>query len=93
MAQTSDIAYHVFQSTYQQYFRLATLRKAYDIIANAIMSLSIFPHYTFDRDLLYGAFDGRKYEMITLTTKARHSRKYYKKGRGVVAYTLLSNQI
>lgn len=93
MAQTSDIPYHILESTYQQYFRLATLRKAHDIIANATMRLSIFPHYTFDRDLLYGAFDGQKFEMITPTAKARHSRKYYKKGRGVVAYTLLSNHV
>lgn len=93
MAQTSDIPYHVLESTYQQYFRLKTLRKAHYIIANAIMSLSIFPHYTFDHDILYGALDGQKYEMITPTAKARYSRKYYKKGRGVVAYTLLSNHV
>lgn len=93
MAQTSDIPYHVLESTYQQYFRLKTLRKAHDIISNAIMRLSIFPHYTFDHDILYGALDGQKFEMITPTAKARHSRKYYKKGRGVVAYTLLSNHV
>ena len=93
MSQTSDIPYHVLESTYQQYCRLKTLRKANDIIADAIMHLSIFPHYTFDQDLLYGALDGQKYEMITPTAKARHSRKYYKKGRGVVAYTLLSNHV
>jgi len=37
--------------------------------------------------------DGQKYEAITPTAKARYSRKYYKKGRGVVAYTLLSNHV
>lgn len=93
MAQISDIPYHILESTYQQYFRLGTLRKAHDIIANSITNLSIFPHYTFDHDILYGALDGQKYEMLTPTFKARYSRKYYKKGRGVVAYTLLSNHV
>jgi len=93
MAQTSDISYHILKSTHQQYIRLNTLRKAHDVIANSIMHLSIFPHYTFDMDILYGALDGQKYEVLTPTSKARYSRKYYKKGRGVVAYTLLSNHI
>ena len=52
--------------------------------------LPIFPYYTFDLQL-YAAADGQKFEMITPTAKARNSRKYFKKGRGVVAYTLLSN--
>jgi TnpA family transposase len=93
MAQTSDIPYHILESTYQQYMRLATLNKAHDTIANAIARLSIFPHYIFDLDILYGSLDGQKYETITPTAKARYSRKYYKKGRGVVAYTLLSNHV
>lgn len=93
MAQISDIPYHTLDFTYQQYIRLNTLRKANDIISNSIMRLPIFPHYTFDPDILYGAFDGQKYEVLTPTAKARYSRKYYKKGRGVVAYTLLSNHV
>lgn len=94
MSETSDISYHTLESTYNQYMRLATLRKAHDIIANAISHLPIFPHYTFDlEDLLYGGGDGQKFEMKTPTSKARHSRKYYNKGRGVSAYTLLSNHV
>ena len=93
MAQTSDISYPLLESTYQQYMRLSTLKKAHDEIANAIIRLSIFPHYTFDLDVLYGSVDGQKYETITPTARARYSRKYYKKGRGVVAYTLLSNHV
>lgn len=93
MAQTSDISYRALETTYEQYLRLSTLKKAHDDIANAITRLSIFPYYTFDLDLLYGSFDGQKYETITPTARARYSRKYYKKGRGVVAYTLLSNHV
>ncbi|MEY3349030.1 MAG: hypothetical protein RLY46_1069, partial [Bacteroidota bacterium] len=93
MAQTSDISYRTLETTYEQHMRLATLKKANDDIANATARLSIFPHYTFDTSGLYGSLDGQKYETITPTAKARYSRKYYKKGRGVVAYTLLSNHI
>jgi TnpA family transposase len=93
MAQTSDCVYYTLESTYKQYMRLATLKKANEIIANHIALLSIFPHYTFDLDVIYGAVDGQKFEAITPTTKARNSKKYFKKGRGVVAYTMLSNYV
>lgn len=79
MAQTSDCAYHILESTYKQYMRLVTLKKANSIIANHIAHLSIFPHYTFDLNVLYGAVDGQKFEALTPTTKARYSRKYFKK--------------
>lgn len=93
MAQTSDISYSILDSTYQQHMRLSTLKKACVTIANAISKLSIFPHYNIDLNELYGGEDGQKFETLTPTAKARHSRKYYKKGRGVVAYTLLSNHV
>ena len=93
MAQTSNCVYYTLESTYKQYMRLATLKKAHEIIAHHIALLSIFPHYTFDLDVLYGAIDGQKFETVTPTTKARHSKKYFKKGRGVMAYTMLSNYV
>jgi len=40
MAQTSDCAYHILESTYKQYMRLVTLKKANSIIANHIAHLS-----------------------------------------------------
>jgi hypothetical protein len=61
MARTSDIPYHVLESTYQQYLRHATLHAANDGISNAIAALPIFPHYSFDLDVLYGAVDGQKF--------------------------------
>jgi hypothetical protein len=39
MARTSDIPYHVLESTYQQYLRHATLHAANDGISNAIAAL------------------------------------------------------
>ncbi|EOU8142219.1 Tn3 family transposase, partial [Escherichia coli] len=36
---------------------------------------------------LYGAVDGQKYGVERPTVKARHSRKYFGRGKGMVAYT------
>jgi hypothetical protein len=84
MARTSDIPYHVLESTYQQYLRHATLHAANDCISNAIAALPIFPHYSFDLDVLYGAVDGQKFGVERPTVKARYSRKVFRarQGRG-----------
>jgi len=93
MARTSDIPYHVLETTYQQYLRQASLHAANDCISNAIAALPIFPHYSFDLDTLYGAVDGQKFGVERPTVKARYSRKYFGRGKGVVAYTLLCNHV
>ncbi len=93
MSRTSDIPYHVLEATYQQYLRLQTLQAANDRISNAIAGLPIFAHYSFDLETLYGAVDGQKFGVERLTVKARHSRKYFGRGKGVVAYTLLCNHV
>ena len=93
MARTSDIPYHVLETTYQQYLRQASLQAANDRISNAIAALPIFPHYSFDLDALYGAVDGQKFGVERPTVKARSSRKYFGRGKGVVAYTLLCNHV
>lgn len=93
MSRTSDIPYHVLETIYQQYLRLATLQAANDRISNAIAELPIFAHYTFDLETLYGAVDGQKFSVERPTVKARYSRKYFGRGKGVVAYTLLCNHV
>ncbi len=93
MSRTSDIPYHVLQSTHEQYLRQATLAAANDRISNAIAELPIFPCYSFDLGTLYGAVDGQKFGVERPTVKARHSRKYFGRGKGVVAYTLLCNHV
>jgi TnpA family transposase len=55
--------------------------------------MPIFPFYSFDLEVLYGGVDGQKFDVETPTIKARNSKKYFKKGRGVVAYTMLANHI
>ena len=93
MARTSDIPYHVLEATYQQYLRQASLHAANDRISNAIAALPIFPDYGFDFDVLYGAVDGQKFGVERPTVKARHSRKYFGRGKGVAAYSLLCNHV
>ncbi len=93
MAKTSDIPYHVLEATSQQYLRQASLQAANDRISNAIAALPIFPHYSFDLDALYGSVDGQKFGVERPTVKARYSRKYFGRGKGVVAYTFLCNHV
>jgi TnpA family transposase len=93
MAKTSDIAYHLLETTYQQYLRQASLQAANDRISNGIAALPIFPHYSFGLNTLYGSVDGQKLGVERPTVKARHSRKYFGRGMGVVAYTLLCNHV
>ena len=93
MAETCDIPYHVLDATHQQYLRPATLIAANDAISNFIVGLPIFPYYSIDMDALYGSVDGQKFATGRPTLKARHSRKYFGKDRGVVAFTLLANHV
>jgi TnpA family transposase len=93
MSQTCDIPYHVLDETHRQHCRLSTLRAANDRIANFIAQLPVFEHYSFDLEVLFGSVDGQKFEAATPTVKARHSRKYFARGRGVVAYTFLANHV
>ena len=93
MSETSDIPYHVLEATYQQYLRLSTLKASNDRISNFISELSIFPYYSFGLEQLYGSVDGQHLEMGTPTLKARHSKKHFRRGKGVAAYTLLANHI
>lgn len=93
MAETCDIPYHVLEGTHQQHLRPATLIAANDKISSFIAGLPIFPYYSVDMDMLYGSVDGQKFTASTPTLKARHSRKYFGKDRGVVAYTLLANHV
>jgi len=93
MAKTSDIPYHVLETTYQQYLRQSSLQAANDRISNAIAALPIFSHYSFDLGTLYGAVDGQKFSVERPTVKARYSSKYFGRGKGVVAYTLLCNHV
>ncbi len=93
MSEISDIPYAALQDTLQSRVRLATLKAANDLISNDIARMSIFSFYSFDLELLYGGVDGQKFEAATPTIKTRYSKKYFRKGKGIVAYTMLANHI
>ena len=93
MARTSDIPYQVLETAYKQYLRQSTLQAANDCISDAIAKLPIFEHFSFDLEMLYGSVDGQKFSMERPNIQARHSRKYFGRGKGVVAYTLLCNHV
>ena len=93
MAEISDIPYDSLLDIYQSRVRLQTLKKANDLIGDDIAQMPIFPYYSLDMAVLYGGVDGQKFEVERPTLKARRSKKYFKKGKGVVAYTLLVNHI
>lgn len=93
MAEISNIPYPHLQEVSASYFRLATLKSANDLISNAIKTLPIFPCYSIDLLLLFSSIDGQKFTVKSETALARHSKKYFGKIKGVVAYTLLSCHI
>lgn len=93
MSEISDIPYDSLLDVYQSRVRLQTLKKGNDIIGDDIARMPIFPFYSLDIAILYGGVDGQKFEVENHTLKARRSKKYFKKGKGVVAYTMLFNHI
>lgn len=93
MSNIANIPYSILQDTLQSRIRLNTLKNASNLISNKISEMSIFPFYSFEFGVLYAGVDGQKFEAATPTIKSKHSKKYFKKGKGIVAYTLLSNHI
>ena len=93
MAEISDIPYAHLLNIYQTRVRLQTLKNANDLIGDDIAKMPIFPDYSLDMAIMYGGVDGQKFEVARPTLKARRSKKYLKKGKGVVAYTMLINHI
>lgn len=84
MARTSDIPLHVLETTYEQYLRQASFLTGNDCITDTLKELPIFPLYSFDPETLYGAVDGQKFGVELPTVKARHSRKYFGRNKGMV---------
>ncbi len=92
MGDTSDIGYHILSNASDNFFRPETLRKANDIVSNAIAELPIFRHYNID-DALHSSSDGQKFDSQIQTINARHSPKYFGLKKGIVSYTLVANHI
>lgn len=93
MAEIANISYQDLKDVHASCFRLATLKEANDMISDAIKALPIFPDYSIDVEMLFSGVDGQKFTVKHETAKARNSKKYFGKIKGVVAYTLLSCHI
>jgi TnpA family transposase len=92
MGETSDISYHALANASDNFLRPETLRKANDLVSNAIAELAIFRHYDIG-GTLHSSSDGQKFESQIQTINARHSPKYFGLKKGIVSYTLIANHV
>ena len=93
MAENSNLDYNRMLRQSKNFIYPETLRKANDILSNAIAELPIFSHWDIHEERLYGSVDGQKFGTRLHTFMARYSSKYFGVGKGVVAYTLLANHV
>ncbi len=92
MGDISDVDFYDLKSTSDNFIRLETLKAANDKISNAIAALPVFESFNLG-DVVHSSSDGQKFESQIDTFNARHSSKYFALGKGVVAYTLVTNSI
>jgi TnpA family transposase len=93
MANISDRSMGKLRNVDDSYIRFETLGKSNDFVSNAIATLPIFGYYHIDDKQLFSSIDGQKFECRINTFKARYSSKYFSKGKGVSALTLVSNHV
>lgn len=93
MANISDRSMGILRSVDDSYIRYETLTQSNDQVSNAIATLPIFAYYHADDNQLFSSIDGQKFECRINTFKARYSSKYFSKGKGVSALTLVSNHV
>jgi TnpA family transposase len=93
MANISDRSMGKLRNVDDSYIRYETLKDSNDQISNGIAILPIFSYYHVDNQQLFSSIDGQKFECRINTFKARYSSKYFSKGKGVSALTLVSNHV
>ena len=93
MGEISDISHQELQTTYQNYFRMETLKRTNDIAANATAKQSIFRHYDIESDVLHSSSDGQRFETQRNTANARYASKYFGLKKGISALTLVGNHV
>ncbi|MEY0304714.1 transposase, partial [Providencia manganoxydans] len=93
MSSISDRAIGVLRAVNDGYIRPETTSEANDMIADALAKLPIFKYYTINESAPFGSIDGQKHGCRINTFKARFSAKYFRKGKGVSALTLVSNHV
>ena len=93
IASVSDRSIGALRTVNDNYIRPETTNAANDIISNAIAKLPIFKYYTINEAAPFGSIDGQKHACRINTFKARFSAKYFRKGKGVSALTLVVNHV
>lgn len=93
IASVSDRSLGALRSVNDSYIRPETTHAANDQVSNAIAALPIFKYYTINEASPFGSIDGQKHACRINTFKARFSAKYFRKGKGVSALTLVVNHV
>lgn len=93
MAFASDRNIGILREVNEKFIRPDTTELANVVISDAIAKLSVFKYWTINEDSPFGSIDGQKHTCIINTFKARFSAKYFRKGKGVSALTLVSNHV
>ncbi len=93
MARTSDIPYHVLDSGYQQYLRRCNAARGQRLHQQRHRHATDLPILLVRPRNAVRCRRRAEIQRRTADQKARYSRKYFGRGKGVVAYTLLCNHI
>jgi TnpA family transposase len=93
MAEICDLDYQRLLAADKSHLRSATLREVNKAISEETAKLRIFKYWDFREDLLHASLDGQKFKTRFDSLLARHSKKYFGRDKGVVAYSMVANHI
>lgn len=89
----SQVRHSQLENTTNWYFNLANINKANDAISNFTAKLPLADLYLKKEGELRTSSDGQKIRLISENTIfADYSAKYYRKGKGIVAYTFVDER-
>ena len=93
MASASDRSIGVLRDINDKFIRPDTTEIVNTVVSDAIANLLVFKYWTINEESPFGSIDGQKHTCRINTFKARFSAKYFRKGKGVSAMTLVSNHV
>lgn len=93
MATASDRSIGILRDVNDKFIHPDTTGIANTVISDTIANLSVYKYWTINEESPFGSVDGQKHTCRKNTFKARYSAKYFRKGKGVSAMTLVSNHV
>jgi TnpA family transposase len=93
MASASDRSIGILRDVNDKFIRPDTTGIANTVVSDAIANLSVYKYWTINEESPFASVDGQKHTCRINTFKARFSAKYFRKGKGVSAMTLVSNHV